>query len=271
MAVAGVGTRPRRQHPHLPAISVAIPPALISLGIAGVAWEVLAWIWDVPFFPPLTAVLARLVEMIQEGLIVGNLVTSLTNLVIGFTISVVCGITIGVLMGRFRKVEAALDIYVNALLTAPSLVFAPIFFTIWGLGRESIVAVIVMYSIFIIIINTAAAVRNAPGSLVEMARSYNTGEWQMFWRVVLPSATPLIMAGVRLGVGRAVKGMINGEMFIAVVGLGSVVMAAGRQLDAESVLAVLIVIVVVAFAAIWVVQWVDRRLTSWLPSTARGG
>jgi NitT/TauT family transport system permease protein len=270
MAVAGVGTRPRREHPHLPAISAAIPPGLISLAVAAVIWEVVARIWDVPFFPPLSAVLVRLVEMIQEGLIVSNLATSLVNLLIGFGISVVFGITIGVLMGRFRRVEAALDIYVNALLTAPSLVFAPIFFTVWGLGRESIIAVIVMYSIFIIIINTAAAVRNVPGPLVEMARSYDTSEWQTFWRVVLPSATPLIMAGLRLGVGRAVKGMINGEMFIAVVGLGSIVMAAGRQLDAESVLAVLIVIVLVAFAAVWVVQQVDRRLTSWLPSTARG-
>src|SRR5262245_60222710 len=121
MAVAGVGTRPRREHPHLPALTAAIPPGLISLGVAAVIWEVVARIWDVPFFPPLSAVLVRLVEMIQEGLIVNNLITSLVNLLIGFGISVVFGITIGVLMGRFRRVEAALDIYVNALLTAPSL------------------------------------------------------------------------------------------------------------------------------------------------------
>jgi NitT/TauT family transport system permease protein len=70
--------------------------------------------------------------------------------------------------------------------------------------------------------------------------------------------------------GRAVKGMINGEMFIAVVGLGKLVIDAGRRFDAESVLAVLIVIVVVAMAAVKLVQLVDARLTSWLPSTARG-
>jgi NitT/TauT family transport system permease protein len=195
--------------------------------------------------------------------------TSLTNLVLGFAVSLAIALVVGLLMGAFAKVEAALDVYVNALLTAPSLVFAPIFFSIWGLGREAIIAVVVMYSCFIMIINTAAGVRTVPRPLVEMGTSFSATRWQLFRYVVLPAATPLIMAGVRLGVGRAVKGMINGEMFIAVVGLGKLVQDAGRQLDAASVLAVLIVIVVVAFASVAVVQAVDNRLTGWLPQTAR--
>jgi NitT/TauT family transport system permease protein len=91
----------------------------------------------------------------------------------------------------------------------------------------------------------------------------------MIRRILLPASVPLIMAGVRLGSGRAVKGMINGEMFIAVVGLGGVVMRAGSRFDAESVLAVLLVIIVVAFGVVWTVQAVDRRLTRWLPATQR--
>jgi NitT/TauT family transport system permease protein len=195
--------------------------------------------------------------------------TSLTNLVLGFGVSLGIALVVGLLMGAFRRVEIALDVYVNALLTAPSLVFAPIFFSIWGLGRESIIAVVVMYSCFIMIINTAAGVRSVPRPLVEMGTSFSASRLQLFRYIVLPAATPLIMAGVRLGVGRAVKGMINGEMFIAVVGLGKMVQDAGRQLDAASVLAVLIVIVVVAFVSVAVVQFIDDRLTSWLPSTAR--
>ena len=248
---------------------VGIGPAATALAVLALTWEGLGRVWNVDFFPPLTVVLAKLGDLISNGLIIRNLATSLTNLVFGFSVSIVIALTIGLLMGAFRKVEAALDIYVNALLTAPSLVFAPIFFSIWGLGRESIIAVVVMYSCFIMIINTAAGVRNVPRPLVEMGTSFSASRVQLFRYVVLPAATPLIMAGVRLGVGRAVKGMINGEMFIAVVGLGKMIQDAGRQLDAASVLAILIVIVVVAFASVAIVQFIDSRLTSWLPSTSR--
>jgi NitT/TauT family transport system permease protein len=71
--------------------------------------------------------------------------------------------------------------------------------------------------------------------------------------------------------GKAVKGMINGEMFIAAVGLGAVVMAAGRRFDSEALLAVLIVTIIVAMVTVKAVQLVDRRLTSWLPATQRAG
>jgi ABC-type nitrate/sulfonate/bicarbonate transport system permease component len=102
-----------------------------------------------------------------------------------------------------------------------------------------------------------------------MARLYGAGERQLLLKVVVPAALPLAMAGIRLGVGRAVTGMINGEMFIAVVGLGRVLTQAGGRFDSESVLAVLLAVVLVALGAIGLVQWADRRVNGWLPRTAR--
>jgi ABC-type nitrate/sulfonate/bicarbonate transport system permease component len=184
-------------------------------------------------------------------------------------VSVVVGVGVGLLMGAYRKVDQALDLYVYALLTAPSLVFAPIFFSIFGLGRASIIGVIVMYATFIIVINTATAIHPVPVALIEMGRSFCASDRQVFRRIVIPVAMPLIMAGLRLGMGRAVKGMINGEMFIAAVGLGALVMDAGRRFDAETILAVLLVIIAVAVATMKLVQLLDRRVTAWLPSNAR--
>jgi NitT/TauT family transport system permease protein len=120
------------------------------------------------------------------------------------------------------------------------------------------------------VVNTAEAVRGTPRSLVEMARCYGARDRFVLRRVILPAATPLIMAGVRLGAGRAVKGMVNGEMFIAVVGLGGVIMTAGRNFDAETVLAVMTLVIVIAFCVVWLVERIDRRLTAWLPATSRG-
>jgi NitT/TauT family transport system permease protein len=257
--------------------SIGVGAGLASLVAGALLWEVLGRIWHVPFFPPLSDVLVRLVELtapngdISKGVILNNLTQSVINLGIGFSISAVFGILIGSLMGAYPKIGSALDVYVYALLTAPSLVFAPIFFAVFGAThtRETTIAVVVMYTIFIIIVNTATAIRNVPPSLIEMGRSFGANDRKMFWRIILPAALPLIMAGMRLGAGRAVKGMINGEMFIAVVGLGAIVINQGKRFDASGVLAVLLVIVFVSLFAVKFVQMIDRRLTAWVPSTAR--
>jgi ABC-type nitrate/sulfonate/bicarbonate transport system permease component len=242
---------------------------LLQLGsIVGglVVWEAVARIWEPSFLPPVSSVARRLWEMTLDGEIWVHLSTSLVNLAIGFLISLVAGLTVGILMGRYRFIEAALDVYVYAMLTAPMLVFAPIFFTIFGLGRGAIIGVVVMYAIFIMIINTTDGIKSTPNDLLEMAESYNATGWQIVRFVVLPAAGPMIMAGVRLGMGRAVKGMINGEMFIAVVGLGGLVRRAGQTFDTETVLAIVALIVMVALLLSAVVQWVDRRINHWLPS-----
>ncbi|MGW7078157.1 ABC transporter permease [Streptomyces sp. NPDC054866] len=246
------------------------PAAPVSLAVGALAWELTGRMADASFFPPLSTVLARLRELAADGLIYASLRDSLVNLALGFAISLVAGLGIGMAMGHWRKVDAALGVYVYALLTAPSLVFAPVFFALLGAGRASIVAVVVTYAMFVVIVNTASAVRAAPAHLVEMARSYGAGEAQVLLRVVLPAAAPMIMAGVRLGIGRAVTGMINGEMFIAVVGLGHVVTEAGGRFDSAGVLAVLVVVLVVALGATALVQAVDRRVTRWVPNTSRG-
>lgn len=245
-------------------------PTLLAFVVLVVGWEALGQALSANgslFFPPLSRVLQKLYEVRSE--IIDALGTSLVNLVVGFAISLLIGIGLGLLMGAFRKVDAALDIYVNALLTAPSLVFAPVFFAIWGLGRGPIIAVIVMYSAWIMVVNTVTAVRTVSVELLEMGEVFGAPRWKQWIRIVLPSATPLIMAGVRLGIGRAVKGMLNGEMFIAIVGLGRLVEDGSRSFDSSLVLAVLIVIILVAFLAVWVVQAIDSYLTRWLPKTSR--
>lgn len=247
-----------------------VPASAISLTVGAILWQIVGGAANVPFFPPLTVVVRRLWEMVATGQIISSLGQSLINLAVGFAISLGLGLLLGTLIGRYRRVEAALGVYVYAFLTAPSLVFAPIFFSILGAGRSSIIGVVVMYSVFIMIINTASAIQNVPGHLLEMGRAYGANEWQMLVRILLPAAAPMIFAGIRLGVGRAVTGMINGEMFIAVVGLGRVVTQAGGRFDGASVLAVLLVIIGVALAAVALVQVVDRRVTSWLPKTSRG-
>ena len=244
-------------------------PGVVALAVGILAWELVGRLLSLRYLPPFSAVIARLVEMLVDGDLLRLAVTSLTNLVIGFAIAVVFGVAIGALMGASRRVEAMLDIWVYALLTAPSIVFAPIFFTLFGLGRESIIAVIVMYSIFVIIIDTMAGVHAVSDDLREMARSFGASRPRMVWRVLLPGAMPLVFAGLRLGAGRAVKGMVNGEMFIAIVGIGGALVRSGQLFDADSVLAIMLFLIVIAFGVVWLVTALERRTLRWMPATSR--
>lgn len=261
MAVqAAEQARVSRWHVPMPSVSV------LSLLGGLLLWEVAGRTLQLDFLPPFSEVLAALADMVGQGLILGSLVSSLWNLAIGFGISVAVGVPIGILMGAYPKVEAALDIYVYGLLTAPSLVFAPIFFAIFGVGPQTIIGVIIMYAIFIIIIDTAAAVQTVPKAMIEMGTSFCASERQLVRRIILPAAAPMIMAGVHAGAGRAVKGMINGEMFIAVVGLGAVLMRAGEQFNAARLIAVLVVVTGVAMVLLWLLDRLDARMNAWLPS-----
>jgi NitT/TauT family transport system permease protein len=187
----------------------------------------------------------------------------LTGLLLGFALSVILGLSLGALMGRYRAVERALDIYVHALFVCPSILFAPIFFAIFGLSDASRIAIIVVYSTFVIVINTATAIRTVDPSLVEMACSFGCRERQIFTRILLPASLPLVFAGLRLGMGRAVKGMINGEMLIAFVGLGALAQRYGAQFDAAKVFAIAMVVLIIGLVSNAIVQTLENRLTRW--------
>lgn len=257
-----VGLR-RPSLPHLPVLLRGSGIRVLSLVGGVVLWEVCGSLLALPWLPPFSKVLVALRQLIENGEILGNLMVSLRTLAVGFTLSLVVGLGIGALMGRYRRVEQAIGIYVNALLFTPHLVFAPIFFAMFHLSDWTRIAVIIKYVVFILIINTATAIRTIDPSLVEMARSMGASERQIFFRILLPASLLVVFAGIRLGMGRAVKGMINGEMFIAFVGLGGVVQKYGSQFDASKVLAVSLVILIVALVLGTVVNAMDRRMTRW--------
>lgn len=227
-------------------------------------WEIAGRVAGQFWLPPFSRVVARLYELIVNGTITPHLLSSLSSLAIGFLIALTIGLTIGILMGLFSWIHTALDVYVNAFLFTPGLIFAPILFAIFGLSPATRISVVVIYALFIIIINTATAIRNADQSLLEMAASYGAPRWKAVGRIALPDAFPLILAGIRLGAGRAVKGMINGEMFIALVGLGGQTARFGRQYDFTSVWAMSLFIMLIAVVINQAVSRLESRATSWI-------
>lgn len=258
--------RDRTERPRRPlGLTRRINSNLGTLSVVGgmLLWEAAGRMLGFAWLPPISTVVAKLVELVVTGEVLGHLVNSVISLAIGVAISLAIGLPLGALMGRFKRVDQALSVYVYAFFVSPSIVFAPIFFAIFGLARGTLVALIIMYTVFIIIINTKAAVQRVDKSLVEMARSYGANEWDVFFRVVVPAAMPLVFAGVQLGVGRGVKGMINGEMFIALVGLGALSQRFSGRFEAEGALAVVLVVLAVALILNAVIRWLDGRVNYW--------
>jgi ABC-type nitrate/sulfonate/bicarbonate transport system permease component len=225
---------------------------------------VIGRLWSIPFLPPVSAVLQAAAELIASGQILRYLAASSLALLLGYVLAAVVGVGIGLLMGRYRRVEYTLDLYINALLATPKIVLVPVLFAIFGTGRGVQVAIVFLNAFFIIVINTMSAIRTVDPSYLEMARSFGATERQIFTRVLLPGSLPLTMAGLRLGMGRAVKGMINGEMFIVVFGLGGLLRTYGSRFDAENVFAILLVVVGVALACTAAVQAIERAVTRWM-------
>jgi NitT/TauT family transport system permease protein len=238
-------------------------PEILALLAGAALWEVLGWSLGLQWLPPFSKVMEALVQFVGSGVILANLRSSLQGLIIGFSLSLILGLFLGSLMGRYRNVEKALDLYVHALFVCPSIVLAPIFFAIFGLSDAARIAIILSYSMFVIVINTATAIRTVDPSLVEMARSFGCREAQIFMRILLPASLPLVFAGIRLGVGRAVKGMINGEMLIAFVGLGALAQRYGAQFDTAKVFAIAMVVLIIGLISNALVQMLDNRLTRW--------
>ena len=237
--------------------------ALVALLFGVLAWEVLGRLLNYSFLPPFSNVLRATHELVTSGQILGYLAASLVSLVVGYALAVSSGVTLGLMAGRYRWVEHVIEPYITGFLATPKIVFIPILFARFGVGRGTQVAFVFLSAFSIIVINTMGGLRGVDANCVEMARAFGASERQIFWKVLLPGALPLTMAGLRLAVGRAVKGMVKGEMFIALFGLGALLRKYGSRFDSAKVFAIVLMVVCVALICTFAVRTVERRLTRW--------
>lgn len=237
--------------------------SLAAMGVGLAAWEVFGRWLRFPFLPPFSEVVGAAIEMMGSGEILPSLAASLTSLAIGYSLAVVCGVPFGMMMGRYPLVEHVFDLYIAALLAAPPLIFTPILFALFGVSRASQVSLVFLYAFVIIVTNSMAAIRGVKPEWIDMARSFGISERALFREVMLPASLPLVLSGLRTGFGRAIKGMINGEMFIALIGIGAMIRRYGGRFDTVRVFAILLIILCVTFVIMALFDVLERRLLHW--------
>jgi len=244
-----------------------LPPVLVQTAslLAGVLlWElVFGYLVDIRFIPPFSAVLERWLELWQEGVLQQAIIESVVSLVFGFSVSAIAGVALGFAMVVSPKVDQMFSIYISASIVSPGIVLGPIFFILFGLSPITLIAIIVVFSFPFIVMNTILAFTQVPKDVREMARMMGASRAQVFWQVTLRAAMPLLIGGLRIGMGRAVKGMFVGQLVVVVVGLGYLGLLFQGAFDAAGALAVGFTVVMIAIVAIGLVQLVDRRLNWW--------
>src|SRR5213076_2173041 len=159
-------------------------------------------------------------ELVRSGQLGAALYESLRPFVVGYGLAIIVGVPLGLVIGRFRVVEAALGIYVTAGYAMPLVALL----ILWlGLGFAVKAAVVFLMSLFPICINTWLGVTAVPKSLIEVGKSFVASDAVILRRIVLPATLPYIMAGIRLAVGRAVVAMVIAEFFPTISGLGAII------------------------------------------------
>jgi ABC-type nitrate/sulfonate/bicarbonate transport system permease component len=227
------------------------------------AWEIYGRRTDPLLLTYPTAVLSAALQLIGTGELPRQLMASLLTLGVGFVLSVVLGVGLGLIMGRSRIAEAALDPHMNALYATPQVALIPLFMMWFGLGFTVKAAIIFLFAFFPILINTASGVKNVGASMVEVGRAYMASQRQILLKIIFPAALPFIMSGVRIAIGRAIVGMVVAELFTAITGLGAMLTLYGNLFETAKMFVVIIVFGLLGVALIRATQALENRMARW--------
>jgi NitT/TauT family transport system permease protein len=218
--------------------------------------------------PTFTSTLRGIVELVGDPKVWNAFLISNQSLVVGFAVAVAMGIPLGLAAARYRRVEGFIDPYLSILLVTPMAALIPIL--IMALGIQSLVSrifLVVVFSIPVVIVNSRAGVRQVDPGLIEMATSFGAGEREIWRKILLPGALPAIMTGVRLGLGRAVTGMVIIELLMVAAGIGGLILNYQGRFEAGLLYGVIVLVVLEALVLVSIVRIIEGRVAPWTSQT----
>ena len=236
-----------------------------SLVAALIAWELVArYIVHNPLFlAGPVAVVAKAVELWQSGDLQKNIGASFAEFALGFSLSAIVGIAGGVLLAHSRKTRQYVDPWVSMMYATPLIALGPLFILWMGVGITAKVAIIFLTAVFPILINTVSGLTGTDPQLIEVARSFGAVPLQVYEKIRFPAALPFIIAGLRLGVARALVGIVVAEFFGARAGIGFMILSSAQTFDTASVFLGVIILAVAGVVTVEFLKWLEVRLAPW--------
>ena len=235
-------------------------PIVFSLVIWAVAWELVGRAEFTTMIPSLSRVFAAGTAIVPTGRFSAAALISLRSFAIGMAIALAVGVPLGILMARVRSVGRILGMWVNIFVSAPISALVPILMAVVGIGETTVVVTVFLFAVFVIVLDTEVGVRHADRSLVEMARSFGARRHEVYTKVLILSALPEILAGIRLGAIRGVKGVVIGQLLVAIIGVGELFELYSQHFLMEEFWALVIIVFLFAFAVSEAIAMLERRV-----------
>jgi NitT/TauT family transport system permease protein len=211
---------------------------------------------------PLRVLHAGLV-LLASGELAPHALASLQELALGFALAVLVGVPLGVAMGRVPRLRHLLDPLVMTAHATPRIALLPVLVLWLGTGLLSKVAVAFLGALFPVLVNTLAGVRQLDPLWERAVRAFGGGRVTVLAKVVLPGAMPAVMGGFRLGLGRALIGVIVGEMYVSVAGVGQLLAIYGNAGRTAELLALAGLVGLVSLAGVHACRVLEARLGPW--------
>jgi NitT/TauT family transport system permease protein len=261
--VAGAAQPARRSATGEEAWS-GIPVRLISLAVVLTAWELYGrFLLNPAVFTYPTAIGRAFAQLTLSGELPAAAGQSFQVLFVGWLAGIFLGIPVGLLMARYRLVERSLDTYVNALYATPTVALVPLIINWFGFTTLARIVIVFLFAVFPVLINTFQGVRNVEPNLIEVARSFCSGESRLWRDVVLPSAVPYIVAGLRLAIGRALVGLVVAELFTAIAGFGGIIERSTSAIRYDRMMVPVVLLMFVGVGLTEGLKVLERLLAPW--------
>jgi NitT/TauT family transport system permease protein len=202
---------------------------------------------------------------IAKGSIWKDIWVSLQELLWGYGLAIVIGIPFGLMLGWFRRLNYVFEPFISALYATPSVALLPLYIIWFGIGINSKIAVIFMSAIFYLLMYARVGVTTVDANILKCAKSFGASDFQLLRTVVLPSSVPYLMTGARLASGRALIGVVVGELYAATAGVGYLITVAGATFQTDKVFVGVLIITFAGVLLTALIQRVENRFSTWRP------
>ncbi|HWH79529.1 MAG TPA: ABC transporter permease [Candidatus Binatus sp.] len=233
-----------------------------------VIWELVGNVLQLinPMFMSAPSLIAKAaVGLFSSGEIYNDLYISGTELLGGYLLSAAVAIPFGIMVGWYKKMSFIFDPFINAMNATPRVALLPLVIIWLGIGILSKVGIIFLGAVFPILINSRDGVKTTPHNLLTAARSFGASEWMIFKAVVLPSTVPFILSGLRQGLGRAIVGVMVGELYAATAGIGFMITVAGATFQTDKVFVGVLIFALAGMLGTEVLARIEKRFDKWRP------